>query len=79
VQRALEKRSKGSKPLAAEKLARSGKIEGTFDARLRTALEFLAKPYATRQKGGLDDHRVVLKLTLADRLRLIGPHAVVQV
>ena len=72
VQRALEKRVEtleAEKLLAAEKLARSGKIDGTFDLRLRTALGFLAKPYAVWEKGGLDDRRAVLKLTFADRLR----------
>ena len=72
VQRALEKKVElleAEKLLAEEKLAGSGRIEGSYESRLRTALGFLANPYSVWKKGEIEERRAVLKLTFADRLR----------
>ena len=72
VLRALEKKVEAleaEKLLVAEKLANSGQSQGSFDLRLRTALEFLANPWQLWKNGMLEDRRAVLKLTFADRLR----------
>ena len=57
------------KSLIEEWIANSGRPASSFDASLRTALDFLANPSKLWNSGSLDSRRAVLKLTFADQLR----------
>ncbi len=63
--RALE----NEKLLVADKVVESTTPKSTFEASLRTALEFLANPWILWRSNRLEDKQTVLKLTFADRLR----------
>jgi site-specific DNA recombinase len=52
-----------------ERTARCGKQAAGFDETFRTTFEFVSNPWNLWQNGGLEDKRIVLKLTLADDLQ----------
>ena len=55
--------------LIKERMASAGRPVSSFDATLRTALDFLANPCKLWYSGSLQSRRAVLKLTFADQLR----------
>lgn len=55
--------------LASERIAGAEDLQGTFEARFRTALSFLASPCKLWDSGNLENRRTVLKLTFPDLLR----------
>ena len=56
------------KIVVSEKIANCGRPLRSFDASLRTALDFLASPWNLWETGLLENRKAVLKLTFADRL-----------
>ena len=62
-------RLESEKLLIAEKMASAALPQGTYEQRLRTALDFLASPWQLWNSGCLEARQAVLKLTFADRLR----------
>ncbi|MGI9377591.1 MAG: recombinase family protein [Tsuneonella suprasediminis] len=56
------------KHLLAEKQARCGTVARDYDETFRTAFEFLSNPCYLWEKGGLEDKRIVLQLTLDSHL-----------
>lgn len=72
VSRALEEKIgklEKERLLASERVAGAKRLEGTFEARFRTALSFLASPCNLWDSGSLEDRRAVLKLTFPSLLR----------
>lgn len=70
--RALEERLRrleNAKLLLRERIASGGASRGSFDLRLRIALVFTEGARKLWSTGQIEDRRVVLKLTVADRLR----------
>lgn len=59
----------GEKHLLRERMEKSARPVSSFDATLRTALDFLSNPWNLWSSGRLEDRRAVLKLAFADRLR----------
>ena len=57
------------KLVAKEKAANSGRPKSSFDDTLRTALAFLSNPWNLWASERLEERRMVLKLSFADRLR----------
>ena len=57
------------KSLVQERIANAGRPASSFDASLRTALDFLANPSKLWNSGSLEHRRAVLKLTFAGQLR----------
>ena len=56
------------KHLLAEKQGRCGTVARDYDETFRTAFEFLSNPCYLWEKGGLEDKRIVLQLTLDSHL-----------
>ena len=64
------------KSLIEEKIANSGRPASSFDASLRTALDFLANPSKLWNSGSLESRRrAVLKLTFAVSFAIAGMRA----
>lgn len=52
-----------------ERMAKTGRPVSSYEATLRTALEFLSNPWSLWRSERLDDRRAVLRLMFADRLQ----------
>ena len=74
IVKAYEKRIRlleEEKALVREKIANCGRPVRDFDASFSTAMGFLANPYNLWVSDDLEDKRLVLKLTFADRLSYV--------